>query len=101
MNTKYRFIELRSMAKDRGVKRWYHLNKKQLCLVLNIEPSPKFSLTCVETLEVTTWENSCSVAKAFKVNTGCVFYALKVGKPLKTSVGSFIVKKLIYFPECI
>ena len=97
MNTKYRFIELRSMAKDRGVKRWYHLNKKQLCLVLNIEPSPKFSLTCVETLEVTMWKNSCSVAKAFKVNTGSVFYALKVGMPLKTSVGSFIVKKFNLF----
>lgn len=101
MNAKYRFKELRAMAKDRGVKRWYHLNKKQLCAALNIEPFPNFSLTCVETLKVTTWENSCSVAKAFKVNTGCVFYALKVGKPLKTSVGSFIVKKLIYFPECV
>ena len=94
MNTKYRFIELRSMAKDRGVKRWYHLNKKQLCLVLNIEPSPKFSLTCVETSKVTMWESSCSISKAFKVNTGCVFYALKVGKPLKTSLGLFTVKKM-------
>ena len=99
MNTKYRFIELRSMAKDRGVKRWYHMNKRQLCLILDIdiEPPTKFSLTCVETLNVTTWENSCDVAKAFKVNTGCVFYALKVGMPLKTSVGSFIVKKFNLF----
>ena len=97
MNAKYRFKELRAIAKDRGVKRWYHMNKNELRLSLdmNVEPpkSKKFSLTCVETLEVTMWKNSCSIAKAFKVNTGSVFYALKVGKPLKTSVGLFIVEK--------
>ena len=98
MNSKYRFKELRSLARDRGVKRWYHMDKDQLRLVLNVDPPPpKFSLTCVETLEVTMWENSCSISKAYKVNTGCVFYALKVGKPLKTSVGLFMVKKKIIF----
>ena len=100
MNPKYRFKELRAIAKDRGVKRWYHMDKEQLCLTLDIDiepPPPKFSLTCVETLEVTMWKNSCSISKAFKVNTGCVFYALKVGKPLKTSDGLFIVKKINLF----
>ena len=93
MNTKYRFRELRLIAKDRGIKRWYQMNKNELCSTLNLEPPKKFSLTCVETSEVTMWENSCSISKAYKVNTGCVFYALKVGKPIKTSVGLFIVKK--------
>ena len=92
---KYRFKELRSLARDQGVSRWHQMNKSELCLALNLEPpkSKKFSLTCVETLEVTTWESVYSISKTFKVNTGCVFYAIKVGKPLKTSVGSFVVEK--------
>ena len=93
-----RFHELRSLARDRGVKRWYQMNKSELCSALNLEPPKKFSLTCVETSEVTMWRNSCSISKAYKVNTGCVFYAIKVGKPLKTSVGSFVIKKLNYSP---
>ena len=100
MNEKYRFKELRAIARDRGVKRWYHMDKKELRISLNMyvePPLPKFSLTCVETLEVTMWKNSCSISKAYKVNTGCVFYALKVGKPLKTSDGLFIVKKINLF----
>ena len=97
MNVENRFKELRAIAKDRGIKRWYHMDKKQLCLILDVDPPLKFSLTCVKTLEVTMWKNSCSISKAFKVNTGCVFYALKVGKPLKTSVGLFIVKKINLF----
>ena len=90
-----RFRELRSLARDQGVSRWHQMNKSELCLALNLEPpkSKKFSLTCVETLEVTTWESVYSISKAYKVNTGCVFYAIKVGKPLKTSVGSFVVIK--------
>ena len=94
MNTKYRFKELRSLARERGVKQWYQMSKVQLCLTLDIKLPPKFSLTCVETSKVTMWESSCSISKAFKVNTGCVFYALKVGKPLKTSLGLFTVKKM-------
>ena len=99
MNSRYRFIKLRSLARDQGVKRWHQMNKSELCLALNLEPpkSKKFSLTCVETLEVTTWESVYSISKAFKVNTGCVFYALKVGKPLKTSVGLFMVEKINFF----
>ena len=99
MNVKNRFKELRAIARNKGIKRWYHMNKEQLCLILDIDvkPTPKFSLTCVETLEVTMWKNICSISKAFKVNTGCVFYALKVGKPLKTSDGLFIVKKINLF----
>ena len=99
MNSKNRFKDLRAIAKDRDIKRWYHMDKEQLCLILDIDVDPplKFSLTCVKTLEVTMWKNSCSISKAFKVNTGCVFYALKVGKPLKTSVGLFIVKKINLF----
>ena len=95
MNVKYRFRELRSLAKNQHISRWHQMNKSELCLALNLEPpkSKKFSLTCIMTLEVTTWESSYSISKAFKVNTGCVFYAIKVGKPLKTSVGSFVVVK--------
>ena len=95
MNSKYRFRELRVMAKDQGVIRWHQMNKNELCSALNLDSpkSKKFSLTCVETLKVTMWESSYSISKAYKVNTGCVFYALKVGKPLKTSVGLFIVEK--------
>ena len=96
MTTRYRFKELRSLARDRGVYHWYQLNKRQLCTALDLKPPPKFSLTCVETLEVTMWENSCSISKAYGVNTGCVFYALKVGEPLKTSAGSFTVKKILF-----
>ena len=105
MNVKYSLKELRAMAKDQGVKRWYQMNKSELCSALNLESpeskSKKFSLTCVGTLEVTMWDSSYSISKASKVNTGCVFYALKVGKLLKTSVGSFVVKKIIYSPEGI
>ena len=91
-----RFRELRSLARDQGVSRWHQMNKKELCWALNLEhhKSKKFSLTCVETLEVTTWESVYSISKAYKVNTGCVFYAIKVGKPLKTSVGLFVVKNI-------
>ena len=32
-----RFRELRSLARDRGVKRWHQMNKSELCSVLNIE----------------------------------------------------------------
>ena len=99
MNEKYRFKELRSLARDQHIKRWHQMNKSELCSALNLEPpkSKKFSLTCVETLEVTMWESSYSISKAYKVNTGCVFYALKSGKLLKTSVGSFTVKKINLF----
>ena len=97
MNSRYRFIKLRSLARDQGVKRWHQMNKSELCSALNLESSEKFSLTCVETLEVTMWKSSYSISKAFKVSTGCVFYALKVGKPLKTSVGLFMVEKINFF----
>ena len=97
MNAEYRFKELRAIAKDQHIKRWHQMNKNELCSALNLEPPKKFSLTCVETLEVTMWESSYSISKAYKVNNGCVFYALKVGKPLKTSVGSFVVKKINLF----
>ena len=97
METIYNWKELRAMAKTKTIKRWYYMNKGELYLALNLEPTKKFSLTNVETLEVTMWENSCSISKAFKVNTGCVFYAIKVGKPLKTSFGLFTVKKKINF----
>ena len=100
--TTHKVRELRSLARDQGVSKWYLLNKNQLCEALNLEPTKKFSLTNVETLEVTMWENSCSISRAYKVNSGCVFYAIKVGKPLKTSVGLFVVKKLTFsFPEGI
>ena len=92
-----RFRELRSLARDQGVSRWHQMNKKELCLALNLEPpkSKTFSLTCVETLEVTMWESVYSISKTFKINPGSVFYAIKVEKPLKTSDGLFDVKKLI------
>ena len=74
MNVKYRFKELRSLAKDRGVSRWHQMNKRELCLALSLEhlKSKKFTLTCVETLEVTSWESVYSISKAYKVNTGCL-----------------------------
>ena len=91
----YKVRELRSLARDQGVSKWYLLNKNQLYSALNLEPTKKFSLTNTTTQEVTMWGNSCSISRAFKVNAGCVFYAIKVGKPLKTSVGSFVVKKIL------
>ena len=101
MRTIYNFQKLRILARDQCIKQWYYMNKKQLCEALNLKVPLKFSLTNIITLEVTKWENSCSISRAFKVNSGCVLYALKVGKPLKTSVGSFTVKKLICSPEGI
>ena len=95
METIYNWKELRAMAKTKKIKRWYYMNRSELYSALNLEPPKKFSLTSVKTSEVTTWRSSCSISKAYKVNTGCVFYAIKVGKPLKTSVGSFVVKKLV------
>ena len=92
-NNSYKVRELRTLARDQGVSKWYLLNKKQLYSTLNLKPTKKFSLTNTITLEVTMWENNCSISRAFKVNAGCVSYAIKVGKPLKTSVGSFVVKK--------
>ena len=100
-NNSYSVRELRSLARDQGVSKWYLLNKNQLYSALILEPTKKFSLTNIVTLKVTMWENSCSISRAFKVNAGCVFYAIKVGKPLKTSVGSFVVKKIISFPKGI
>ena len=100
-NNFFNVRELRTLARDQGVSKWYLLNKNQLYSALNLEPTKKFSLTNTTTQEVTMWENSCSISRAFKVNAGCVFYAIKVGKPLKTSVGSFVVKKIIPFPEGI
>lgn len=94
MISKNRFRDLRSLARDQGVKRWYQMNKSELCnaLGVKIDPIKKFSLTCVKTATVTTWESGNSIAKFYKVSPCCVFYAIKVEKPLKTSVGSFIVK---------
>ena len=94
--TTYKARELRTLARDQGVSKWYSLSKKELCGALNLEPTKKFSLTNTTTQEVTMWENSCSISKAFKINTGCVFYAIKVGKSLKTSVGLFVVKKFSF-----
>ena len=93
-NNSYKVRELRTLARDQGVSKWYLLNKKQLYSTLNLKPTKKFSLTNTITLEVTMWENNCSISRAFKVNAGCVSYAIKVGKPLKTSVGLFVVKKI-------
>ena len=88
------FKELRSLARDRGVYHWYHLNKKQLCEALSLTPPSRFSLTCVRTSEVTMWENSCSISKAFKTNPGCVFYAIKAGRPLKAGIERYNVQQL-------
>ena len=90
----YNFKELRSLARDQGVYHWYLLNKRQLCKALDLEPPPKFSLTCVETLEVTMWENSCSISNNFKTNNGNIFYALKVGKPLTVDSSSYRIQQL-------
>ena len=98
MEAIYKWKELRVMAKNKHIKHWCIMNKSELCSALNLEPPKskrkKFSLTCITTLEVTTWESSYSISKAYKVNTGCVFYALKVGKLLRTPVGSFVIKKI-------
>ena len=105
MDPEYKLKELRVMAKDQGVKHWCIMNKSDLCSALNLESlkskSKKFSLTCIMTLEVTTWENSYSISKAYKVNTGRVFCALRFGRLLRTSVGSFVIKKINYSPEGI
>ena len=104
MTSRYRFKELRAMAKDQGIKHRGYMNKDQLCEALGVTKNkdlPRYSLTCVKTLESTKWRSTTVISKTFKTNVGNVLYALKVGKPLKTSVGVFTVKKLIYFPECI
>ena len=93
IHTIHKTRELRTLARDRGVSKWYLLNRNQLYSVLDLEPTKKFSLTNTTTQRVTMWENSCSISRAFKINTGSIFYAIKVGKPLKTSVGLFVVKK--------
>ena len=103
MNVRYRFKELRAMAKDQDIKRRGYMNKDQLCEALGVAKDkdlPRYSLTCVKMLEVTKWRSTTVISKTFKTDVGNVFYALKVGKPLKTSAGSFTVKKN-YFPECI
>ena len=94
IHTIHKTRELRTLARDRGVSKWYLLNRNQLYSVLDLEPTKKFSLTNTTTQRVTMWENSCSISRAFKINTGSIFYAIKVGKPLKTSVGLFVVKKI-------
>lgn len=96
---RYRFKELRTMAKDQGVKQWTLMNKDQLCKALGIvrvEHIPKYTLTCVETLEVTKWRSLNAISKAFKTNIGNVSYALKVDKCLRTSFGIFVIKKILF-----
>lgn len=90
----YKARELRSLARDRGVHNWWLLNRDQLRNALNLRPDPKYKLTCVETSEVTMWENSCSISNTFKTNNGNVFYALKVGKPLKANGLSYNIQRL-------
>ena len=105
MDPEYKLKELIVMAKGQGVKHWGIMNKSDLCSALNLEhpksKSKKFSLTCIMTLEVTTWESSYSISKAYKLDTGRVFYALRFGRLLRTSVGSFVIKKINYSPEGI
>lgn len=82
---RYNFHELRSLAKKQGVHHWCYMNKGQLCEALNIvrvEHLPKYTLTCIETSEVTFWRSTSAISEAFKTNTGSIFYTLKVGKPL-------------------
>ena len=104
METIYKIKELKAMAKNQGVKHRSIMKKSDLCSALNLEhpksESKKFSLTYIMTLEVTTWESVYSISKAYKVNTGRIFYALRVGRLLRTSVGSFVIKKINY-PEGI
>ena len=77
METIYKIKDLKAMAKNQGVKHWCIMNKSDLCSALNLEhpksESKKFSLTCIMTLKVTTWESSYSISKAYKVDTGRVF----------------------------
>ena len=97
MNVRYRFKELRAMAKDQDIKRRGYMNKDQLCEALGVAKDkdlPKYSLTCAETLEVTKWVSMCAIAKAFKTNVGNVSYALKVNKDLRTPFGNFVIKNL-------
>lgn len=90
----YKARELRSLARDQGIENWYLLSKKQLSNALNLRSSPKFKLTCVETSEVTLWENSCSISQDLKISNGNIFYALKVGKPLQVRGTTYIVQQL-------
>ena len=97
---RYSFKELRAMAKDQGIKQWRCMNKDQLCEALGIirvEHIPcRYTLTCVETFEVTKRWSVYAISKAFKTNIGNVSYALKVDKGLKTSAGNFVIKKISF-----
>ena len=90
----YKARELRSLARDQGIKNWYLLSKKQLSNDLNLKSSPKFKLTNVETSEVTLWESGCSISQDLKTCKGNIFYALKVGRPLHVRGTTYTIQQL-------
>lgn len=93
---RHTFHELRSLAKQRGVSRWYYMDKGQLCSALGIarvEHLPKYTLTTIETSEVTLWRRTSAISKALGENTGSNFYALKVGKPLTIDQVAYRVQR--------
>ena len=99
MFKRYTFHELRTLAKQRGVSRWYYMNKGELCSVLRIvrvEHLPKYTLTTLADGEpkVTWWRSACAISKEFGVNTGNIFYALKIGKPLVIDKVRYQVRRL-------
>ena len=94
---KYTLYELRAIAKSRSVPKWSYMNKGQLCEALSIvrvEHLPKYSLTCLETFEVTKWRSTTAISRAFKTDPGNVLYALKTQRPLKVQTGLYHVHQL-------
>ena len=77
---RYNFHELRSLARDQGIKRWSYMNKDQLCKalgVVRIEHTPKYSLESVDSGEITEWRSTIVISKTFNTDPGMFFTLLE------------------------